>query len=331
MTILPHDNLVHWQWKGVHYVNAWCHDQVACGLSQTGFSHWEKGLTLLLDGQISSRFHPGPIILDIGTAAVLWDRLPRYRAITEGSKRPEKGHWDHQGASLHNPSKSPTAAAKKGGFDNLLACIFEQADHDAMIPPKPEASIDATGLESRYVSRHYLWRQGKRTSQYRCWTKLTILCDNASHLIAGAMVSRGPNNDSPCLPPVTTQAMQWLPIDSLLADAGFDAESNHVYCRQTLGIRSTVIPVNMRRRSQGMPKGRYRQQMARRFPKRTFGQRWQVESVFSRFKRRLGYALRARCDESRALECLMRVVTYDLMILFSLFIKSIKTIKIRFC
>jgi hypothetical protein len=80
----------------------------------------------------------------------------------------------------------------------------------------------------------------------------------------------------------------------------------------------------MRRRSQGMPEGHYRQQMARRFPKRKFGQRWQIESVFSRFKRRLGYALRAHCDESRIIECLMRVVTYDLMILFSLFIKSVK-------
>lgn len=63
--------------------------------------------------------------------------------------------------------------------------------------------------------------------------------------------------------------------------------------------------------------------MARRFaPKpegsrstRVFGQRWQVESAFSRHKRRLGSALGGRSDASRERECQLRVLTHNLMLL----------------
>ena len=86
-------------------------------------------------------------------------------------------------------------------------------------------------------------------------------------------------------------------------------------CRNELNIRSTVIPVNDRNRKNGQPTSYYRNLMKQEFPKEIFGQRWQVESVFSRFKRKLGYALRATTEQSRAIECLMRVLTYNFMIL----------------
>jgi len=53
--------------------------------------------------------------------------------------------------------------------------------------------------------------------------------------------------------------------------------------------------------------------MKRRFPEGKYRQRWQVESVVSRLKRRLGYALRARRNETRATEYLVRVLTYNLL------------------
>jgi transposase len=63
--------------------------------------------------------------------------------------------------------------------------------------------------------------------------------------------------------------------------------------------------------------------MVRRFRKkprgsrhrRVYGQRWQAASVFSRTKRLLGAALRARSEESRERECLLRVLTHNLMLL----------------
>lgn len=105
-----------------------------------------------------------------------------------------------------------------------------------------------------------------------------------------------------------------LDIDRLLADSGFDSEANHRLAREGLGVRSTVIALN-RRGARTWPRRRYRRQMARRFHRRKYGQRWQAESVISRFKRRLGAALRGRTDDSRQRESDLKVFTHDLMIL----------------
>ncbi len=50
---------------------------------------------------------------------------------------------------------------------------------------------------------------------------------------------------------------------------------------------------------------------------RKYRQRWQVESAFSRHKRRLGAALRARTDLAQEQECWLRVLTHNIMLLHS--------------
>jgi transposase len=174
-------------------------------------------------------------------------------------------------------------------------------------------SVDATGLESRHISRHFLRRQG-RIQYHRRYPKLTAACDNASHLIAGVDLTLGPCNDAPGFAPAIRQAACHLRVQRVMADAAYDAEALHALCRQDLGIRTTIIPVNSRG-SDVEPTTRYRRLMHRRFPSKIFGQRWQIESVFSRFKRRLGEALTARSHKRRNQESLLRVLTYDLMII----------------
>lgn len=110
--------------------------------------------------------------------------------------------------------------------------------------------------------------------------------------------------------------------DRALADTAFDSENRHRLAREDLGIRDCVIPINPRRHN-CLPSGRYRRQMVRRFRpkpegsryKRVFGQRWQVESLFSRHKRRLGSALFGRSEQSRTRECYLRVLTHNIMLL----------------
>ncbi len=183
-----------------------------------------------------------------------------------------------------------------------------------MIDAKPEGSVDATGLETRYASRYYAWRRGQRGHERLRWPKLTVVCHSATHLLAGADVSWGPSQDSPQFPPVMHQAAELIRFDRLLADAAYDAEHNHELCRDRLNIRSTVIPINPRR-SRKWPHSRYRRQMKRRFHRQIYGHRWQIESAFSRNKRRLGPALRARKWEAQQQEVLLRVLTHNLMIL----------------
>jgi hypothetical protein len=176
-----------------------------------------------------------------------------------------------------------------------------------------DVSVDATGLESHHVSRYFLQRQG-RMKQYRPYSKLTAACDNATHLIAGVDLALGPSNDAPGFQPAIRQAASHLAIRRVLADAAYDCEAFHALCRQDLGVTTTAIPINYRG-SNAAPSSPYRKLMHNRFPCNLFGQRWQAESVFSRFKRRLGEALTARSHVRRDQESLLRVLTYDLMIL----------------
>lgn len=141
-----------------------------------------------------------------------------------------------------------------------------------------------------------------------------MLCHTGSYLWLGADVARGPGYDSPHLIPVVAQASHGLTWDRILADAAYDSESNHRVCRETLGVRSTVIPVNSRGHRR-WPRGRYRRQMRRRFLRRVYGHRAHVESSFSQHKRVLGSALSNRSEASRIVECLFRVLTHNVMIL----------------
>jgi len=103
-------------------------------------------------------------------------------------------------------------------------------------------------------------------------------------------------------------------LDRVLADAGYDSESNHRYARQELGIRSTVIALN-KRGHRKWTKSKYRRQLYRRFPKLKYRQRAQVESLISRFKRRLTATLRGRSPTTQQAEVQLRVLTHNLLIL----------------
>ena len=201
-------------------------------------------------------------------------------------------------------------------------CATAPARDRGLIADAPTAAVDGTGLESRHTSRYFFRRAGRRHSS-RLWTKLTVACDTRSHFIAGATVTTGPSNDAPQFRPVVAQASAVVAWDRVLADAAFDSEAHHRYCRAARGIRSTVIPLNRRNRGRKWPKTKYRRQMVRRFRKkpkgsrhrRVYGRRWQAESAFSRHKRLLGSALRNRSDASRERECYLRVLTHNLMLL----------------
>lgn len=209
-----------------------------------------------------------------------------------------------------------TTAAKKGAVEELFAAVFERADELGLIDERPEGAVDATGLESRYVSAHYVNRR-KESGDFvqRHWPKLTVVCHVKTYLFAGAVMSRGPSNDVAFFKPAMTQAAEHIAFDRILADKAYDAEYAHQWCRDELGIRSTIIPLNPRRFKNQLPKTKYRRQMFTHFYNRLYGHRWHVESAFSQTKRRLGSALRARNEHAQQREGYLRVITHNLMVL----------------
>lgn len=134
-------------------------------------------------------------------------------------------------------------------------------------------------------------------------------------MFVAALARLGPGNESPLLPPLVRQAARRVAIDTLHADAAFDSEAHHRLCREQLGIRRTIIPINDRGRPETLPRTPYRLEMKQAFPAQEAGQRWHVESAISQHKRRLGHTLRARGPKSRAAEIDLRVLTHNLMIL----------------
>ena len=107
-------------------------------------------------------------------------------------------------------------------------------------------AIDSTGLESHHCSRYFVKRRSRienlwQTTTYRRFPKLGIVCDISTHLILAIQLSCGPSPDVDQLKKPIFNARFVTPIGFLLADAGYDSESNHQYCRNVLQIK-TIIP-----------------------------------------------------------------------------------------
>jgi len=187
-------------------------------------------------------------------------------------------------------------------------------------PSHRKAALDSTGLESRRVSVYYTRRSNRHTGHLKHrYPKLSALCDTKSHLILSAVVDRGPKLDHAEFKDAVAQGFARHRFQMLLADAGYESEAAHVYCRQELDVTS-IIPTTVRgrRRLDGRPnpvKGHYRRQLRQHFPAKAYGQRWQIETVFSMIKRNLGSALTSRRPFAINREVFLRVITHNLMII----------------
>ena len=186
------------------------------------------------------------------------------------------------------------------------------------------AAVDSSGLESHHVSRYFVRRRSRvpglwQKTTYIRFPKLGVVCDCRNHLILSTLLTRGPSPDVNQLKRTLRPATRRVRIAKLVADAGYESESNHVYCREHLGIAS-IIPTTTRgrRRADGQPRptnGRYRRQMAEEFDKEVYGQRWQVETVFSMIKRNLGSSLRGRTYWSQCRDMMLLALVHNIMIL----------------
>jgi transposase len=113
------------------------------------------------------------------------------------------------------------------------------------------------------------------------------------------------------------QAATLMDLNTLLADAGYDAEHNHCLCRDELGNGRSIIALIQRDTGRRWPKTPYRRALHQHFPRLLYHQRRHIESGFSQHKRRLGSALTAHSHQSQGRELILRVLTHSLMILRS--------------
>jgi hypothetical protein len=183
------------------------------------------------------------------------------------------------------------------------------------------AAIDGTGFESRHISAYYVKRRerncktGYQTTTYTRYPYANIVCACRFHFVLAIVTGRGPGSDVPYYEPALRQTARRIAVNTLLADAGYDSERAHVFARTEHGIRA-IIPATRGRPTAKRLRGHWRNRMKQRFPKRKYGQRWQIETVNSMIKRVLGAALRARSYWSQSKEIVLKALTLNVMILW---------------
>ena len=143
---------------------------------------------------------------------------------------------------------------------------------------------------------------------------MSIVCDTHSHLILEAHPSRGPCPDVAEFKTPLKRASQHVLIEAIVADAGYDSESNHRFAREELSVRS-IIPANAGRPTKKPASGKYRRQMQTSFDKQKYGQRWQCETVISMIKRRQAVATSGRSYWSQRRDLMLMALTHNIMIL----------------
>jgi hypothetical protein len=81
-------------------------------------------------------------------------------------------------------------------------------------------ALDSTGLRLSHASRYFEWRAKRGRTQ----------------LLLAQRVRPGPSGDFSDLTPLAGAAYTALPFETLAADAGYDNEANHRFCRENLGV-----------------------------------------------------------------------------------------------
>jgi hypothetical protein len=210
----------------------------------------------------------------------------------------------------------------KKSFRRLITATVQRARKAKLLGRRVRlAAMDTSGFEARHTSRYYAWRRKKTGKHgrkcavsYRRFPKLGVVCDTTSHFCLAARASQGPRPDFGDFRPLLIEAQARAGVKSIAADAGFDSEANHELARDELGIQS-LIPAEHGRPPAGEPAGRYRKQMKRHLGQSRYGQRWQVEAVYSMIKRLSGEVVNARTYWRRCRLLLLKVLTHNISIL----------------
>jgi hypothetical protein len=183
------------------------------------------------------------------------------------------------------------------------------------------SAVDSSGFEAHHISHYFVRRCAKgskdlQSTTYKRFPKLALLVDCSNHMVLAAIAERGPGPDITHFERIVRQAYPRARIETLLADPGYDAEWAHQLARDDLGIR-TFIPPKSGRPTDKAPTAHYRRLMSQRLHLSSYGQRWQVETVVSMIKRRLGSAVNASTYWSQCRALMLKVITHNILILYA--------------
>lgn len=226
---------------------------------------------------------------------------------------------------------------KKRKINRAMDLMASDSQNELKVELKAKPlTMDSTCYEPTHRSRHYDRvcrkmgkRKGKppgkwgekvnasRSRKLRRMPKLSLAVSAASHRILAAKAVNGNGSDAPDFEPLLFNAWRRAPVKTVVADGGYDSESNHRIARLDMCVRS-IIPAKIGRPTQTPATGHYRRLMQQRFARKAdkniYGQRAQSETVNSMMKRNLSEYLRSIRLTRRRQEMLLRSLTHNLML-----------------
>jgi len=168
------------------------------------------------------------------------------------------------------------------------------------------AGIDATGFGHGQSSYYYT----KRAKLRRKFVKMSAISDMKSQIICAIKIRHRQRHDSIDFVPLLQKANGIIPIDTVVADKGYDSERNHVES-DSLGIVSIIPP-----RYENVPvyktRGYYRKMLKRNgYDAAMYHQRNKTETIFSVIKRMFGENVTSRKISTQNRELFHRVIAYN--------------------
>lgn len=194
-------------------------------------------------------------------------------------------------------------------IDDILGATARRVTVDKA-GEKSTVAVDGTGLEATSVSRFFVNRQRDRGAglEWKAWCKWVVAVDVERQVIVSQFARPAPANDCASLPALVSAADKVQPVGTVLADAEFDSERNHRFCRDELGAMS-IIPAKRGKKTWNI-KGT-RREMRESFPQESYGKRAIVETVFSVVKRKLSAKAPGRSSEAQRRQAIILGAAYN--------------------
>jgi hypothetical protein len=168
------------------------------------------------------------------------------------------------------------------------------------------AGIDSTGLSHGQASYYYT----KRAKLRRKFVKVSICADMRRQIICGIKIRHRHRHDSVDFVPLLERAIKLVPVDTVVADRGYDSEQNHIVT-ENLGIRDTIIRPRYESLQVYKTKGYHRKNMKRHFDWDMYHQRSKAETIFSVIKRMLGECVMSRYILTQNRETMYKAIAYN--------------------
>ena len=167
--------------------------------------------------------------------------------------------------------------------------------------------IDGIGFGQGQSSYYYT----KRAKLRRKFVKVSIAADMNYQIVCAIKIRHQSRHDSIDFAPLLERTNRIITINTVVADKGYDSESNHVAAKN-LGIASVIIPPRYVDVPIRKTKGRYRKALKRDgYDNTTYHQRNKVETIFSVIKRVFVDSVKSRNIVTINHEMMYRVIAYN--------------------